>query len=60
MSDKKTKVECRLTTRGTAKIEADAAEDLKVPDPDKAIGEQAIGDATEEDTNNGSKSDNPR
>ncbi|KKN91106.1 hypothetical protein LCGC14_0219710 [marine sediment metagenome] len=42
MSDKKTKVECRLVTRGTEKANANAIDDLAIPDPEPDVGEQII------------------
>lgn len=47
MSDKKTKVDCRLTTRGTEKVNAQVIDDLAVVDPEPDVGEQAIKEATE-------------
>lgn len=49
MSDKKTKVNCRLITRGTEKVNAQVIDDLAVPDPEPDVGEQAIKEATEKD-----------
>ncbi len=42
MSDKKTKIDCRLTTRGSEAVNAKAIDDLSIPDPELAIGEQII------------------
>ena len=50
MSDKKTKIECRLTSYGTEKANAKVVDDLAVPDPEPTVGEQIIKDATEEGT----------
>ena len=49
MSDKKTKVDCRLVTRGTEKANAEAIGDLAIPDPEPIVGEQAIKEAIEKD-----------
>jgi hypothetical protein len=49
MSDEKTKIECRLVTRGTEGAEAQANDDLSVPDPEQAIGKQIIDKEDEED-----------
>lgn len=56
MSDKKIKVECHLVTRGTKKAEAQANDDLHVPDPDSATGKRIIEEAMEEDEEDGDKS----
>ena len=58
MSDKKTKVECRLITRGTDKVNAKAIDDLSIPDPEPTIGKKVIEEAMEEDTKDDSKSEN--
>ncbi len=50
MSDKKTKMECRLTARGTNKANTKAVDDLVVPDPEPAVGERIIREAMEEET----------
>ena len=42
MSDKKTKVDCCLTTRGTKQANAKVVDDLTVPDPEPAIREQIL------------------
>ena len=55
MSDKKTKVECRLSIQGTEKANAKAIDDLKIPDPEPIEGAQAIKEATEEETEDDSK-----
>lgn len=49
MYDKKTKVECRLITRGTDKANANAIGDLNVPDPESTTGQQIIMEAEEKD-----------
>jgi hypothetical protein len=49
MSDKKTKVDCCLTTRGMKQANAKVVDDLTVPDPEPAIGKQIIQEATEEE-----------
>lgn len=48
MSDKKTKVDSKLFSVGADKAEAKAREDLNIPDPEPAIGEQLIKDAPED------------
>ena len=58
MSDKKTKVECRLSIQGTDKANAKAVDDLKIPDPEPAVGGQAIKDAMEEGSGDDSQSGN--
>lgn len=58
MSDKKTEIGCRLITCGTDKANAKAVDDLKIPDPKPAIGEQAIQDAIEEGSTDGGKTGN--
>ena len=58
MSDKKTQIDCRLITRGTDKANAKAIEDLKVPDPEPAVGEQVIKDAMEEGSEDDSQAGN--
>jgi len=51
VADKKTKLNCNLVARGSDKVEADAANDLNVPDPELATGKKVIEDAmgSEED-----------
>lgn len=49
MKNDKTKVECRLVVNGTDKANANAVDDLAIPDPEPAVGEQAIKEATEKD-----------
>lgn len=58
MSDSKTKVDCRLITRGTDKANAKVIDDLAVPDPEPAIGKKVIREATEEDTEDGNRTGN--
>lgn len=48
MSDKKTKVDCHLITRGTKKVNAKVIDDLAIPDPELAIGKQIIQNVMEE------------
>jgi len=55
MSDKKTKVECRLVTRGTQAANTKAIDDLAIPDPDSAVGKQIIEDEMGEETKDDSK-----
>lgn len=50
MSDKKTKIDCRLTTSGTGKANEKAVGDLSVPDPDPAVGKQIIEEEMEKDS----------
>ena len=57
MSDKKTKVECRLVTLGTDKANAKVVEDLAIPDPEEAVGKQVILDAVEEEVEDDDQSD---
>ncbi len=47
MSDKKTKVECRLMTRGTDKANAKVVDDLSVSDPEPIVGKQVVEEAIE-------------
>ena len=56
MSDKKTKIECRLIARGTEKVETQADEDLSIPDPESTTGKKIIEKAMEEDKEDGDKS----
>ncbi len=49
MSDKKTKVECRLITRGADEVNANVIGDLAIPDPEPIVGKQMIQEAMEED-----------
>ena len=58
MSDKKTKVECRLVVRETDKANAKVIDDLVVPDPESTMGKQIILEVMEENTNDNSKSEN--
>jgi hypothetical protein len=58
MSDKKTKVECRLNTQGTDKANAKVVDDLKIPDPESAVGEQVIRDVMEEGSEDDSETGN--
>lgn len=58
MSDKKTKIECRLTTSGTEKANEKVVGDLSVPDPDPAVGEKVIKEVMEEDIEDESQSEN--
>jgi len=55
MSDKKTKVECRLTTHGTEKANAKAVDDLSISDPEPSVGKQVIEEMMEEDIDDGSE-----
>lgn len=50
MSDKKTKVGFNLVTRGTAEANAQAVDDLAIPDPEPAIGKRLIDEAMRKDT----------
>lgn len=58
MSDEKTKIECRLNIQGTDKADAKAIDDLKIPDPEPAVGEQAIQDAVEAESDDDSQTGN--
>ena len=49
MSDKKTKVDCRLITRGTDGANAKAIDDLAISDPEPAVGKQIIKEMLEEE-----------
>jgi hypothetical protein len=59
MSDKKTKVECRLNTRGTDKVNAKVVDDLTIPDPEPTTGKKIIEELMEKETEDGSKSTTP-
>ncbi len=50
MSEKKTKVECRLTTHGTDKANAKVVDDLIIPDPEPVIGKGMIEKLVEKET----------
>jgi hypothetical protein len=50
MSDKKTKIECHLTTKGTDGANSKAVGDLTIPDPDPSIGKKILQEAMEEET----------
>lgn len=56
MSEKKTKVECRLVTYGTDKVNAKVVDDLIIPDPEPATGKKIIEELMEKETEDGSKS----
>ncbi len=56
MSDKKTKVECLLITRGTEKVNTKVIDDLTIPDPEPATGKKIIEELMEKETEDGSKS----
>jgi hypothetical protein len=58
MSDKKTKVRCRLTTCGTDKANAKAIDDLAIPDPEPIVGKKIIEEAVEEDIKDDGQSEN--
>jgi len=58
MSDKKTKVGCSLSIQGTEKANAKALDDLKIPDPEPAVGKQLIEDVMEEGSKDDSKPGN--
>lgn len=45
MNEEKTKVECRLITCGTEKVNTRVVDDLAVPDPELATGKQIIEEA---------------
>jgi hypothetical protein len=45
VGDKKTQIKCRLITRGTENVEAEAISDLSVPDPESAIGKKIVDEA---------------
>lgn len=49
MSDKKTKIDCKLSVFGTAKADAKVAQDMNIPDPGLAVGKQLIKNAIEDD-----------
>ena len=53
MSKKKTRLGCHLITRGTKEVNAQADDDLSVPDPEQAVGKQLIKKIMEEDEENG-------
>ena len=55
MSDEKTKVGCSLVTRGTAKANTQAVDDLNIPDPEPAIGKRIVEEVMEKDIDNDSK-----
>lgn len=55
MSDKKTKIGCSLTTKGTAKANAQAVDDLAIPDPDLATGKRIVEEAVEKDAEDDNK-----
>ena len=59
MSDKKTKIDCNLVTRGTEKVNAEVIDDLSVPDPEPTDGAKAIKEAMEKDAQDDSKRSNP-
>lgn len=56
MSDKKTKIDCRLTTSGTDKANEKAVGDLSVPDPDPSVGKQIIEEVMEKDSDDDGQS----
>lgn len=58
MDDKKTKVECRLITRGTDGANANVISDLNVPDPESTVGKQIIIEAEEKDVEDDDQSEN--
>ncbi len=58
MSEKKTKVECHLITKGTDKANASAIDDLAVPDPELAVGKRIIHGKLEDEEKDDSQSDN--
>jgi hypothetical protein len=49
VSDEKTKVECRLITKGTDKVNVSVVDDLAVPDPEPAVGKRIIQGELEDD-----------
>lgn len=57
MSDEKTKLNCRLVTKGTEQADASASDDLSVPDPEPAVGEKIIQEAMREEDRDDSESD---
>jgi hypothetical protein len=58
VSDKKTKVDCRLTVCGTNRANAKVIDDLAVPDPESAVGEQIIKEAMKEEIEDDSQQGN--
>lgn len=58
MSDKKTKVECRLLTRGTDKVNAKVIDDLKIPDPESTEGMRIIQEEIEKESEDDCKRNN--
>jgi len=58
MSDKKTKVECRLLTRGTDKVNAKVIDDLKIPDPESTEGMRVIQEEIEKESEDDCKRNN--
>lgn len=58
MSDKKTKVECRLVIRSDNEANAKVIDDLAIPDPEAATGEQIIREAIEKDSEDEGKPKN--
>lgn len=55
MSDKKTKFESRLMTRGTDRANAKVVDDLSVSDPEPSVGKQVIEEAIEKDVDDDSE-----
>ena len=51
--DKETRLRCKLVTRGTDGVEADATDDLSIPDPDEKVGEEIISKAMKKEVDGG-------
>lgn len=57
VSDKKTKLNCRLITKGTEQVNASANDDLSVPDPEPTVGKKIIQEVIGEEEEDGSEPD---
>jgi len=57
MSDKKTKIDCRLITRGSEAVNTKAVDDLSIPDPDLVKGKKIVLDEIDGETKDGDSID---
>ena len=55
MCDEKIKADCRLIAKGTDKANAKVVDDLRIPDPESAIGNKIIKEAIGDETDNDDK-----
>lgn len=58
--NEETRLKCRLVTRGTDRANAKVADDLKIPDPNLAIGKQVVDKAMQKEIDDDSQPANSK